>query len=158
MRQAFRFIGALCSLPLKGLSWVISAAYVGFLVINGLFVLAMPLIWDLYMAQEARYTAALRATWFYEETQFISMPVVFAALVFFNLLFANSITTTAIGRGRWGLFQPVSYAPIALAEFRILFRALLYYAAVAGLDMTVGTSAWTGTAQRLAQAASTIFT
>ncbi|MDX5592619.1 hypothetical protein [Pseudovibrio sp. SPO723] len=140
--------------PFRAVSWSASGLYILFLALNGLLVLAMPLVWDLYIPEVPRYMGAFRETWFYQETEIFSMPVVFSTLVFFNLVLANSFTTTVIGKGSWGLYMPVSYMPISWSEFRIMFRGASYYLAVFSLDWMVHDAPFKAALQQVAAVAS----
>ena len=71
---------------------------------------------------------SFRETSLYQETAFLGEPIVFASLVFFNLLFANAILTTRLIRGSGQFYYPVHLIPISLREYRVALLGLGYYA------------------------------
>lgn len=114
-------------LPLRFSSLIASMAYVGFLAINIVVILAVPAFFDLYVAAVPRVFADFRDTLFYQDTAFLGEPVVFASLVFFNLLLANATLTTRLTSSRRRFFYPTHYTPINLREYRVALLGAGYY-------------------------------
>lgn len=126
-RAFFGFLFDFLLLPFRLGSFVLSLAYLLFLAANIFVIFSVPAFYDLYVAAEPHVFASFRATSLYQDTAFLGDPLVFASLVFFNLLFANAILTTRLTRGRARFYYPTHLIPISLREYRVAILGLGYY-------------------------------
>lgn len=126
-RAFFSFIFDFLLVPLRFGSLLATFAYIAFLGLNIILILAVPAFFDLYVSEVPRVFGEFRETMLYQDTAFLGDPIVFVCLVFFNLLLANAIMTTRLTTSRKRFFYPTHYMPISLREYRVALLGVGYY-------------------------------
>ncbi|WP_156453193.1 hypothetical protein [Polycladidibacter stylochi] len=137
LRSAYSLLGVVAFFPLQMLSYFLSWLYLGFLALNVVLVLFVPILFDFYVASEPRLMGQFRNTAFYEDTSFWGAPLLFAIVVFFNLLIGNSLLNTKIYRNSWHLYRPVHYAPVSVGQYAVVLTGLGYYALCFAVDWSL---------------------
>ncbi|WP_310619595.1 hypothetical protein [Flexibacterium corallicola] len=123
--------------PFRFVPVVVSLVYVVFLAVNALLVLFIPVLWDLYVVETPRFMGMFREFLFYEKTAFLGIPLVFCAVAFLNLLFANNLLNIVFCRSHRGFYYLTHDTPLTMRHYRLAGWAMSYYGLCYAIDFMI---------------------